>query len=525
MSTAVETLMVPVPGGEIAAAVRGEGPLVVLAPGCGRPATDFDPLVEALVAAGYRTAAVDYRQAGKSRGRYPRNDLHAVAADFEAVIDALGGAPAIAVGHAFGNRVVRCLAADAPDKVERLVLLAAGGKVPPSLDSRPVWRHVMASPPETPARRAAIGEAFFAPGGDPDLWRDWQAGSIWPLFEAAGLTPTEDWWTGGRAPMLVVQGRADRMAPPGNADALQKDAVGRVARVDIDGAGHALLPERPAEVVAAVLGWLADPQVPPAPPRKRDGGLWPIDTFIQELIGRRAAEDADFLLPHIRPGDRLLDLGCGPGGITRGLAAAAAPAQTVGLDIEPRLLSRARDDAEGAPITWIRADATALPFADGAFDIVFAHTLLMHLAAPQRVLAEWARVLRPGGLMALVDADWGTEVLHPSLPTLDAVLLAGIPAARAGGMEPLFGRRHPELFARAGFEVLDISQKAAIATGAEAIAHHVAGRIAALDFGLKAGLLDPMSHNMATTAWRRWGEMPGALQARSRFRTLARKPG
>ncbi|MCB9541180.1 MAG: alpha/beta fold hydrolase [Myxococcales bacterium] len=524
MSTPAERRTIPVAGGAIAVTVRGEGPLALLAPGCGRPATDLDPLADALVAAGYRTAAVDYRGAGESTGRYPRTDLHAIAADLAAVIDALDGAPAIAIGHAFGNRVVRCLAADHPERVSLLVLLAAGGKVEPAFDSRAVWRHVLLSPPDAPARRAAIAAAFFAPGHDPDRWRDWETASIGPLLEAAGLTPLEDWWTGGRAPMLVVQGTLDRMAPPANAAALQADAPGRVARVDIDGAGHALLPERPDAVAAAVLGWLADPRVALVPPRRRDGGLWPVDVFLAELLARTAADDADFLLPHLRPGDRLLDCGCGPGGITRGLAAAVAPGRVVGLDLDRALLQRARRDAPDHAITWTRASATALPFADARFDVVFAHTLLMHLDDPPAVLAEWRRVLRPGGRIALVDADWGTEVIHPALPLLDAVLAAGLPAARAVGMDPHFGRRHPGLLRAAGFVDIQTSQRAAIVQGEAQVTAHAAGRIALLDYALKQGQLDPMSHHLAATAWRRWAEHPAALQSRARFRTLARRP-
>ncbi|MCB9846769.1 MAG: alpha/beta hydrolase, partial [Phycisphaeraceae bacterium] len=120
-----------VPGGVLGLTVRGQGPLVVLLPGCGRPATDLDPLAEAIAAAGFEAVSMDYRGAGESRGLYAEPTLHAVAADAAAVIASRGPAPAIVVGHALGNRVARCLATDAPDAVRALVLIAAGGKVRP----------------------------------------------------------------------------------------------------------------------------------------------------------------------------------------------------------------------------------------------------------------------------------------------------------------------------------------------------------------------------------------------------------
>lgn len=520
------TLRVPVPDAVLAVAIRGSGPLVVLAPGCGRPATDLDPLADALAAAGYRAASVDYRGAGESTGRYVDPTLHAIAADFAAVIEALGGNPAILVGHAFGNRVVRCLAADAPHLVERLVLLAAGGKIPPACDPRAVWFHILTSPPSLPARAEAIADAFFAPGHDPAAWRDWEASCIPALFEAAGFTPLDDWWTGGQAPMLVVQGALDRTAPPANAAALARDAAGRVARVDIAGAGHALLPERPRAVIDAVLGWLADPQVAPAPPRIRDRGLWAIGSFIESLAERTAEENAGFLLPHIRPGDRVLDCGCGPGSITRGLAAAAAPGVVVGLDLDPAILGRARQAAQGEPgaLRWVRAGVEALPFADASFDVVFAHTLLMHVDDPAAVLGEFRRVLRPGGRIGLVDADWGTEVVHPTLPMLTSVLEAGFEASRAMGMEPCFGRRHRGLLTAAGFEGIEVSLHRRISADPASVASEARGRIDALDFALKRGQLDPMSHQLATTGWRRWAASPDAMHFRGRFESTAIKP-
>lgn len=67
------------------------------------------------------------------------------------------------------------------------------------------------------------------------------------------------------------------------------------------------------------------------------------DSLFQRRMARRSAErQAAFLLPHLRPGMRLLDCGCGPGSITIGLAKIVAPGAVVGVDIDPREVERAR---------------------------------------------------------------------------------------------------------------------------------------------------------------------------------------
>jgi ubiquinone/menaquinone biosynthesis C-methylase UbiE len=95
------------------------------------------------------------------------------------------------------------------------------------------------------------------------------------------------------------------------------------------------------------------------------------------MMGQRtAAQNADFFLPHLRPGMRLLDAGCGQGSITIGLADAVAPGEVVGLDRDPEQVERARALAAERGVTNVRfevGDAYALPFPDASFDAVFAH--------------------------------------------------------------------------------------------------------------------------------------------------------
>jgi SAM-dependent methyltransferase len=132
--------------------------------------------------------------------------------------------------------------------------------------------------------------------------------------------------------------------------------------------------------------------------------------FEAELVLRTASQEAAFFLPFLRPGMRVLDLGCGPGSITLGLAEAVAPGETVGVDVQPSQVAQAQALSASRGVMNVRfevADVYRLPFPDGSFDAVFAHAVLMHLREPVRALLEVRRVLRPGGIAGVRDSDWG----------------------------------------------------------------------------------------------------------------------
>jgi pimeloyl-ACP methyl ester carboxylesterase len=96
-----------------------------------------------------------------------------------------------------------------------------------------------------------------APGNDPSVWLDgWNSETARMQSAAAQGTALLTWWEGGRAPMLVVQGLQDRIALPENGQSLKSEFAARVTLVEIDGAGHALLPEQPQAIAAAVLTFI-----------------------------------------------------------------------------------------------------------------------------------------------------------------------------------------------------------------------------------------------------------------------------
>lgn len=196
---------------------------------------------------------------------------------------------------------------------------------------------------------------------------------------------------------------------------------------------------------------------------------------------RTAANSAAYLVEHLRPGMDLLDVGCGPGTITRDLARLVSPGRVVGIDREPSVIAEAGADPgfadqedpspAGAPgagnaewagqlvsgVQFAVGDVYDLDFADGSFDVVHAHQVLQHLSDPVSALREMYRVLRPSGLLAVRDSDYGGFLWQPADPRLDRWRAVYHDVCTRNGADSDAGRRLPEWVRAAGFGKLSIS--------------------------------------------------------------------
>lgn len=234
-------------------------PTVVLVPSLGRTGADFLAVAATLADAGFRAVAVDPRGLDGNGLDEPLT-LHDLAADVAAVAEEVaGGGPVHLVGHALGNRICRCLATDRPELVRSLTLLAAGGLVEPEPEVWVALAGCFDLDRDPDAHLADVAAAFFADPASAEVWRD----GWWPAVAAAqraavAATDRSDWWSARAPAVLVVQGLQDRVAVPENGRRYVAEC-GAIARlVGIDGAGHALLPEQPDAIAAALIGFLGE---------------------------------------------------------------------------------------------------------------------------------------------------------------------------------------------------------------------------------------------------------------------------
>ena len=166
------------------------------------------------------------------------------------------------------------------------------------------------------------------------------------------------------------------------------------------------------------------------------------ESVLRSHRSRTAENSAAYLLPLLRPTDRLLDVGAGAGTITADLAALVADVTATEIGPDELQLTRAAAAERGTSnIDFRVADIHALAFDDASFDVTHAHQVLQHVADPVQALREMARVTRRGGIVAVRDSDYSGFCWWPRMPKLDTWLDLYRAAARANGGEPDAGRR------------------------------------------------------------------------------------
>jgi len=168
---------------------------------------------------------------------------------------------------------------------------------------------------------------------------------------------------------------------------------------------------------------------------------------------RTAENSAAYLLPHLLPHMKVLDVGSGPGTITADLAARVGHLTATEVTADALALTRAEVDARGlANVDFAVADVHALDFPDDTFCVVHAHQVLQHVGDPVQALREMRRVAKPTGYVAARDSDYSGFVWYPLLPALDEWLALYQKLARSNGGEPDAGRRLLSWARAAGFE-------------------------------------------------------------------------
>lgn len=237
------------------------GATLLLAPSLGRGAEDFTTVAAGLQSLGHRVVApdpfglsVDEDIASANLETLASHLLNAAPQD---------GGPLVVVGHAFGNWVARMTAVMCPERVAAVVLLAAARRVIPA-QIKPSIDGSFDPRLSGEVRLRHLQRAYFAPGQDA---RPWLAGWHPELAAAQRLAAARSdrarWWhAGGVVPILDVQAADDAIAPASQAMELRDELGDRVSVVIIDNAGHALLPEQPAQVTEAIDAFVRQLHIP-----------------------------------------------------------------------------------------------------------------------------------------------------------------------------------------------------------------------------------------------------------------------
>lgn len=175
---------------------------------------------------------------------------------------------------------------------------------------------------------------------------------------------------------------------------------------------------------------------------------------------RTSQNSAAFLLPYLVAGQRLLDVGCGPGTVTVDLARILAPGPVTGIDIAADVIEVARTSLKDRDVTNVSfevGDVYDLSFDDESFDVVYAHQVLQHLSDPVAALTEMRRVLRPQDLLAVREGDYGAFGWSPDDPRLERWMQIYQELTRMNGADANAGRHLHAWVRRAGYSLVDVS--------------------------------------------------------------------
>jgi len=236
-------------------------------------------------------------------------------------------------------------------------------------------------------------------------------------------------------------------------------------------------------------------------------------SVVADHAKRTAETAAAFFLPFVKPGMRLLDVGCGPGSITAGLALRVEPGETIGIDASLQVIETARSfpGAKAAKCLSFEVGNIYAPrFGAKSFDAVFAHQVLQHLPRPVDALEQMQVLLTPGGVVGARVVDWGSTMFYPNDPGILRFLALYYELARRDGGELDAGRYLPRWLRQVGFVDLRISTSAVSYTEPAAIqawADAYAEAMLQSNFAEKA-----VEHGLATrsdlagiaAAWRSW---------------------
>lgn len=226
------------------------------------------------------------------------------------------------------------------------------------------------------------------------------------------------------------------------------------------------------------------------------------------LQKRTVQNNAGFLLNHLKPNMNLLDCGCGPGTITVGLAKLLNKGTITGIDIEQSQVEMSRKLAQKEHLentTFQQANILDLPFARNTFDVVFTHAVLSHLNNHVEIVKKLLHIIKPGGILAAREIDFGVSVFYPQNNLMDEFNQLRI-KLKTLSSDVNVGRKLRSIFFSAGCDNV-ISSASTETPDAKSIANHYILESDNLLWqeALKDGLVTQTKLNDFKNAWEDFG--------------------
>ncbi|KAJ4396044.1 hypothetical protein N0V93_000260 [Gnomoniopsis smithogilvyi] len=239
------------------------------------------------------------------------------------------------------------------------------------------------------------------------------------------------------------------------------------------------------------------------------------DPKVTSLYDYRTAKDhAAYLLPHLKPNFSILDVGSGPGSITKDFAKLVPEGRVVGIDVSPGVVEQAKANHQAPNLSFEVGDATDLAqFDDDAFDVVHAHCVLMHVPDRVKAFKELRRVCKPGGIVASRDPGAHMVAVKPDRPPFTRLVSEYGPlqwsvldsfgtCSHAGlykkqwAVEAGFGQEHGEqIWEQKSYEYL--THKSNLLKGSPV-----------RDKAIELGLATEQQIDELTSIWDEWAQLP-----------------